>query len=305
MLKITMDNRQIAERLMAYAEYLDAREANLYRVRAYRRAAETVLGLDRPLADLVAAEGRAGLEELPGIGTHLSYTLEEIARTGEFRVLNTEGGAIDAERVLRSLPGVGPRLARLIHERLAISTLEELERAAHDGRLSRLGIGAKRLRGIRETLAGRLGRYRFALPVREEPNVVELLALDEEYRSRAAAMNLPTMAPRRFNPEHKPWLSIFQTRRGAWQYRVLFSNTALAHRLGRTHDWVVVYFDNGNSSGQRTIVTENRGDLRGRRVVRGREQECRIHFGLLPERPPAEQGETHPSHKERTECVPA
>ena len=285
MVEIAMDNRQIAERLMAYAEYLEAREANLYRVRAYRRAAETVLGLNRPLADLVAAEGRAGLEELPGIGSHLSYTLEEIARTGKFRVLNTEGGTIDAERVLRSLPGVGPRLSRLIHNRLGITTLEELERAAHDGRLSQLGIGAKRLRGIREALAGRFGRYRFAMPVRDEPGVAELLAVDEEYRARAETMNLSTIAPRRFNPEQKPWLPIFQTRRGGWRYRALFSNTALAHRLGRTHDWVVVYFDNGISTGQRTIVTENRGDLRGRRVVRGREQECRAHFRLIPVHP--------------------
>src|SRR5712692_5754523 len=161
MLRIAMDNRQIAQQLTAYAEYLEAREANLYRIRAYRRAAETILALDRPLADLVAAEGRAGLEELPGIGSHLSYTLEEIIRTGEFRVLNADGGSIDAERVLRSLPGVGPHLARQIHEQLGITTLEELERAAHDGRLSRLGIGPKRLRGIREALAGRLSRYRF------------------------------------------------------------------------------------------------------------------------------------------------
>src|SRR5947209_1983236 len=116
MLGIAMDNRQIAQKLLAYAEYLEAREANLYRVRAYRRAAETILALDRPLADLVAAEGRTGLEELPGIGSHLSYTLEEIVRTGEFRVLNTEGANIDAERLLRSLPGVGPRLARQIFE---------------------------------------------------------------------------------------------------------------------------------------------------------------------------------------------
>jgi DNA polymerase (family X) len=274
-----MDNHQIAQQLITYAEYLDAREANLYRVRAYRRAAETVLALDRPLADLVAAEGRAGLEELPGIGSQLSYTLEEIARTGEFRVLNTEGGDVDAERVLRSLPGLGPRLARQIHEQLGIRTLEELERAAHDGRLSQLGIGPKRLRGIREALAGRLGRYRFALPVREEPNVAELLAVDQEYRERADAMTLPTIAPRRFNPKQELWLPIFQTRRGGWRYRALFSNTALAHRLGRTRDWIVVYFDNGVSSGQRTVVTENRGDLRGRRVVRGREQECRAHYG--------------------------
>src|SRR5437764_15324894 len=115
---MVMDNRQIAQQLISYAEYLDAREANLYRVRAYRRAAETILSLDRPLADLVAAEGRSGLEELPGIGSHLSYTLEEIVRTGEFRVLNAEGANIDAERVLRSLPGLGPRLSRQIHEQL-------------------------------------------------------------------------------------------------------------------------------------------------------------------------------------------
>jgi len=229
---MAMANREIAQPLIAYAEYPEPRQANLYRVRAYRRAAETVLALDRPLADLVAAEGRAGLEELPSIGSHLAYTLEEIARTGEFRVLNAEGGDIDAERVLRSLPGVGPRLARQIHEQLGIRNLEELERAAHAGRLSGLGIGPKRLRGVREALAGRFWRYRFAVPVREEPDVAELLAVDQEYRERSDAMTLPTIAPRRFNPDHEPWLPMFQTRRGGWRYRALFSNTALAHRLG-------------------------------------------------------------------------
>lgn len=300
-----MDNRQIAQRLIAYAEYLEAREANLYRVRAYRRAAETVLGLDRPLADLVAAEGRAGLEELPGIGSHLSYTLEEIARTGEFRVLNSEGETIDAERVLRSLPGVGPRLARQIHEQLGITTLEELEQAAHDGRLSRIGIGPKRLRGIREALAGRFGRYRFAVPVRDEPDVAELLAVDQEYRRRAESMSLPTIAPRRFNPNQEPWLPIFQARRGKWRYRALFSNTALAHRLGRTHDWVVVYFDDGISSGQRTIVTETRGDLRDRRVVRGREHECRSHYGITPHKSTVDHATAGEKSEERVATMTA
>src|SRR5919201_2772010 len=128
-----MENREIAQQLLVYAEYLEAREANLYRIRAYRRAAETVLKLDRPLKDLVEAEGRAGLEKLPGIGSHLSYTLEEMVRTGEFRTLNGEG-TIDPEQVLTSLPGIGPRLARQIRQELGIATLEELEQAAHDGR---------------------------------------------------------------------------------------------------------------------------------------------------------------------------
>jgi hypothetical protein len=273
-----MDNRKIAQHLLDYAEYLEAREANLYRVRAYRRAAETILALDRPLTDLVAAEGRAGLEELPGIGSRLSYTLEELVRTGEFRTMNTEGGQIDPERVLGSLPSVGPRLARQIHEQLNVKTLEELEQAAHDGRLSQLGVGPKRLRGICDALAGRLGRYRFAPPLRGEPGVAELLAVDRDYREQAASLKLPTIAPRRFNPNQEPWLPLLQTRRGGWRYRALFSNTALAHRLEQTHDWVVVYFHDGVASGQRTVVTEQRGALSGRRVVRGREQECQDYY---------------------------
>jgi DNA polymerase (family 10) len=84
-----MDNRTIAQRLTEYARSLDGREPNLYRVRAYRRAAETVLTLDRPVEDIVTAEGRAGLEALPGIGSHLSYTIDGLVRTGEFRTIDS------------------------------------------------------------------------------------------------------------------------------------------------------------------------------------------------------------------------
>jgi hypothetical protein len=276
-----MDNRTIAKKLLDYAQYLEAREANLYRIRAYRRAAETVLGLDFPLSELVATCGRSGLEELPGIGRHLSYTLEHLLRTGEFQTLSPDGGTIDPERLLTSLPGVGPQLARHIHDQLGVATLEELEQAAHDGRLSQIGIGPKRLRGIREVLAGRLNRSRRAAPVRGEPSVADILAVDQEYRGQAAAEQLPRIAPRRFNPQQEPWLPLYQARRLGWRYRALFSNTALAHRLGRTRDWVVVYFENERTSGQRTVVTEVRGDLSGRRVVRGREEECREYYASV------------------------
>jgi hypothetical protein len=275
-----MDNRTIAQRLVEYANYLESQEMNVYRVRAYRKAAETVLRLERPLEEIVNREGRAGLEALPGIGSHLSFTLEGLVRTGEFRTLGSDGGQIDPERLLLSLPGVGPRLARQLHEELGISTLEEMERAAHDGRLARLGVGPKRLRGLIDALAGRFGRYRRPEPAAGEPAVADLLAVDEEYRARAEQRLLPTLAPRRFNPEHEAWLPFFQTDRGGWHYRSLFSNTALAHRLAQTRDWVVIYFDDGAVTGQRTVVTETRGDLRGRRVVRGRENECRAHYGL-------------------------
>jgi hypothetical protein len=273
-----MDNHSIAQRLRDYANYLESQEMNVHRVRAYRKAAETVLTLDRPVTEVVEKEGRAGLEALPGIGPHLSFTLEGLARHGEFRSLNPAAGPVDPERLLLSIPGIGPRLARQLHDELGITTLEGLEMAAHDGRLARLGVGPKRLRGIIDSLAGRLGGVRRSEPVGHEPAVADLLAVDAEYRLRAEQHLLPTLSPRRFNPDNRPWLPIYQTDRGDWFYRALFSNTALAHRLNTTRDWVVIYFDDGTASGQRTVVTETRGDLRGRRVVRGRERECRDHY---------------------------
>jgi hypothetical protein len=273
-----MDNKKIAERLIEYANYLEACEASLYRVRAYRRAADTVLALDRPVSEILALDGRQGLEALPGIGTHLSYTLEGLVRTGEFHTLDRDAGHVDPERLLSSLPGVGHHLSRLIHERLGIGTLEELERAAHDGKLGQLGIGPKRLRGIIDSLAGRLGRYRLPEPIAGEPAVGELLAIDREYQMLAERQRLPTISPRRFNPTNEPWLPVLQIRRGGYRYRALFSNTALAHRLGQTRDWVVIYFEDGYQSGQRTVVTETRGELRGRRVVRGRERQCAEYY---------------------------
>src|SRR5215468_6576047 len=116
-----MDNHSIAERLREYANYLQSQEMNVYRVRAYRKAAETVQTLDRPLTEIIASEGRAGLETLPGIGPHLSFTLEGLVRDGEFRTLNPSAGPIDPERLLLSIPGVGPRLARQVRDDLGVT----------------------------------------------------------------------------------------------------------------------------------------------------------------------------------------
>jgi hypothetical protein len=276
-----MDNAAIAKKLADYAAYLEGEDANVYRIRAYRRAADTVRSLDRPIQDIFASEGRAGLEALPGVGMHLSYTIEFLLKTGEFRTIRPDGGHIDPERLLTSLPGIGPRVARQLHEQLGITTLEQMELAAHEGRLSALGIGPKRLRGLIDSLAGRLARYRRTEPISGEPSIADLLAVDAAYREGARHNRLPTIAPRRFNPGQEPWLPLYREKRNGWLCRALFSNTALAHRLGQTQDWVVIYFTDGMSTGQRTIVTETRGDLRGRRVVRGRERECREHLQNL------------------------
>jgi hypothetical protein len=113
------------------------------------------------------------------------------------------------------------------------------------------------------------------------PPVSVLLDIDREYREKAAAGSLRKIAPKRFNPSGQAWLPILHARREAWEFTALFSNTQLAHELGRTADWMVVYYHTGSSpEGQCTVVTETHGPLAGRRVVRGREAECRTALGL-------------------------
>ena len=185
-------------------------------------------------------------------------------------------GESDPVKLLASVPGIGRTFADRLYRELGLETLEELEAAAHDGRLEQIaGIGHKRLAGIRDSLAHRLARVRppagtTGLGI---PPVDEVLDVDREYREKARAGSLTTIAPRRFNPAHEAWLPILHTQRGDRHYTALFSNTALAHQLGRTHDWVVVYWDDGRGERQGTVVTAERGPLEGRRVVRGREGE--------------------------------
>ena len=76
----TLTNEEIAVRLRRHAAELASRGENLYRVRAYRQAALTILGLNQPVADL----GREGLLQIRGIGESLAETLGQFAATGEW-----------------------------------------------------------------------------------------------------------------------------------------------------------------------------------------------------------------------------
>jgi hypothetical protein len=111
--------------------------------------------------------------------------------------------------------------------------------------------------------------------VLNQPSVDVLLGVDREYLERARAGSLPRISPRRFNPAGIAWLPVLHTRYGPWHFTALFSNTERAHDLRRTHDWVVIFYSDAQGiDGQVTVVTERRGALTGKRVVRGREPEC-------------------------------
>ncbi|MEO0359872.1 MAG: helix-hairpin-helix domain-containing protein [Pseudomonadota bacterium] len=277
------ENAAIARRLEEASLLLDEQNASRFRVAAYARAAEAVRALDRPLREIFDEGGRKALIELEGIGESISRAVVEMLSTGRWAQLERMRGAAEPEALFATLPGVGPVLAAAIHEELHVDALPALEVAAHDGRLEALrGVGPKKAAAIREALAARLSRRR--TPSRgAEPSVRTLLAIDRAYRRAAAAEALPRIAPARFNPSGAAWLPIMHMDRDGWSFTALFSNTALAHRLGRTNDWVVIAFARDHAEeGQLTAVTETRGPLAGRRVIRGRERECRDVYGVDP-----------------------
>ncbi|MCY1020406.1 helix-hairpin-helix domain-containing protein [Pyxidicoccus sp. MSG2] len=285
------DNIDVADMLERVADLLEEQDAMPFRVNAYRKAATSIAKWPKPVAEVLASEGEAGLRELPGVGRSIAAAVAEWVRTGALGLLERLESDASPEQLLASVPGIGPELAHRIHAELGVRSLEELEQAAHDGSLEQVeGFGPRRGQQVRELLAARLGRQRrgaarlqAASAQGAQPEIGLLLEMDEEYRRRAAEGGLRKIAPRRFNPSGEAWLPVLRRTVDGWNLRALFSNTALAHQQGTTKDWVVLYFDKDDEEGQCTVVTAHGGPLDGRRVVRGREVECLAYYGVEAE----------------------
>jgi len=277
-----MTNARIASIFDQVAVLLEEQGASAYRSRAWHDGARGIAQHDREMTDVFRDHGRVGLEAVPHIGPRLANVVIELIKTGHCGALDRLRG--DGAKTLERIPGLGRKLASRIQSELGIETLEQLEAAAHDGRLARVdGFGARRIAAIRDQLATRLARTRPPMPARtDHPTIDVMLYVDCEYRRAAAAGELRRIAPHRFNPERDAWLPVMHVERAGWAFTALFSNTARAHELGRTGDWVIIYYHRATEpEGQATVVTEWRGELRGRRVVRGRERECEDYYGAL------------------------
>jgi DNA polymerase (family 10) len=290
-------NDDIAEVLERVAALLQAQDANPYRVSAYQKAARMVARSQTSVAEL--AESREGerLEDLPDIGKSIAGAVREFVHTARLGLLERLEGQVSPEDLFTTVPGIGDELAKRIHAQLDIDTLEDLELAAHDGRLEKVrGIGRRRTKAIRDSLEAILSRSsrrrarRLRQLEREQevlegsppvPPVAVILEVDSIYRVKAGAGLLKTIAPRRFNPEKKAWLPILHIEEQGWHFTALYSNTARAHELGKIRDWVVVYYERDGHENQGTVVTETRGRLKGHRVVRGRERECLDYYSRM------------------------
>ena len=276
-------NQEIVKKLYEISELLELQKANHFRVNAYKRAANTIEQLDKSVVEIIDNQGITGLTALPSIGEGIARLLYEYVATGKVAKLEMLKGENDPTIMLTKIPGIGNKLATKIYESLHIGSLEELELSLHDGRLQQVpGIGPMRLKTIRlwleNSFAGHKSQpYKPSLEVK--PSLVQLLDVDQEYRHAASNNTLPKIKPRRFNQKNEAWLPILHANKHGWHFTALYSNTHLAHKLGKTLDWVIIYYyDNHHRGGQCTVVTENKGILKGRRVVRGRELEAQAYY---------------------------
>jgi predicted flap endonuclease-1-like 5' DNA nuclease len=285
MAESSTSNEDIAQVLAGIADLLEAQGQSPHRARAYRRGADAVRASDAQMRQLLAEGGTKALTELSGIGDSLASVIREIVETGRSSVLDRLQAKSSPVEQFSELAGIGDELAQRVVDELGITTMEQLESAAHDGRLEKLeGFGEQRVAAVRDILAGRLSRSAKRRSggrggeKPEAPPVSVLLDVDAEYRRKAAAGDLRTIAPKRFNPEGEAWLPVLDTERGEYEFTVLFSNTKRAHDQGKTHDWVVIYYRRDGREDQCTVVTGTQGGLAGKRVVRGREPECRQYY---------------------------
>jgi DNA polymerase (family 10) len=137
-----VDNRPIAQVFAEIADLLEIKDANAFKIRAYRTAAETIAAWPDPITRLDEKQ----LRDLPGVGRDLAAKIRELADTGAcayHQELLQEFPPTILD--LLRLQGVGPKTVAMLYSALNIQSVEALAAAAREGRLRGLkGMGPKK-----------------------------------------------------------------------------------------------------------------------------------------------------------------
>lgn len=192
-----MNNHDVADVFTLIANLSEIKGEIIYKTLAYRRAAESLVDLDRDINEYWK-EGK--LQDIPGVGKAISEKIDELLRTGRLEFLEKlkkeiPPGLADCLQV----PGLGPKKVSLIWKELGITTLAQLEKAARAGKLRDLpGMGQKSeaqiLSGI-ESLARRSGRIPLG---RAYPLAQQIIAVLKKVKGVTAAE--PAGSLRRMRP---------------------------------------------------------------------------------------------------------
>jgi len=136
-----MSNSHIARLFRDYADLLEIKGENPFKIRAYRNAARILENLAKPVETLVR-EGY-DLKKLPGIGSDLAGYIQKIVETGRFERLEELKKEVPSTLLeLLRIEGLGPKRIKLLYQRLGVKSLEDLRRAVDAGEVERLpGFG--------------------------------------------------------------------------------------------------------------------------------------------------------------------
>jgi len=149
-----MNNEDIARRFNRMASLMEVRGEDPFRLRSYRMAAEAIETWPTPMQEIAAADGAAGLQEIPGVGKAIAGKIIELLEKGTFdawerMTAETPETVLD----LLELPGVGPKTAATFHQKFKIASLEDLRKFAEGGGLEMIdGIGPKSAERIKRSL---------------------------------------------------------------------------------------------------------------------------------------------------------
>ena len=137
-----MRNLALARIFSEIADMLEIKEESIFRISAYRRAARAMESLTEDVTEVAA---RDDLEEVPGIGKSTAEKIEEYLETGKITYYEELRASLPLGiTTLMSVPEVGPKTAVLLYEKLGVTTIDELERAARQGLVRTLPrMGAK------------------------------------------------------------------------------------------------------------------------------------------------------------------
>ncbi len=182
-----MTNKQLADLFTLIADVLQIKGEVIYKILAYRKAAESLLNLGRDVRTVWQEGGIPALLEIPGVGNAIAEKIDEQLSTGQLAYLNKLAAEIPLSLAeLMAVPDLGPKRIKLFHDELGIATLTELEAAAREGKLRGLpGMGEKSEAKILEGLQS-LARRR-ALGDRTPLETAFPFAQDQLNRLRALA----------------------------------------------------------------------------------------------------------------------
>lgn len=150
-----MSNPEIAEKLAFVGKLLLLKGENVFRVRAYERAAQAIIGLPLDLKGIYDVGGRQAVMGIDGIGEDLSLKIEEMLTTGKLAYLEKLTKEIPKGLLeIMKVQGMGPKKTKFVWETFGVTTLPALKRLAESGKLQPLkGWGDKSVANILEGLS--------------------------------------------------------------------------------------------------------------------------------------------------------